>query len=108
MKNLLKLLGVVLAAAMILVSCEIEKGGTIEVTNGLDITTYVVIVKGVDYADAAKELAEGGGTAIKPGEKKAFTKDEDGLYTVVAIPPIKVFSAQVTLGLGKVEKIKIK
>jgi len=108
MKNLLKFLGVVLVAACFLVSCKIEKGGTIEVTNGLTITTYVVIVKGVDYAEAVKELANGGGTAIDAGAKKSFNKDDDGLYTVVAVPPVLTFSKQVYLSLGKTETVTVK
>jgi hypothetical protein len=108
MKNLLKLLGVVLVASFFLVSCNIEKGGTIEVTNGQSIITYVIIVKGIDYADAIKELTSGGGTPIEPGAMKPFNKDNDGLYTVVAIPPLPFFSKQVTLALGKTETVTVK
>jgi len=108
MKNLLKLLGVVLVAALFLVSCEIQKGGTIEVTNGLKTQTYFVIVKGLDYEDAIKDITAGRGTLLEPGAKKSFTKDEDGVYSVVAIPPLPCFSGQATLALGNTEKITIK
>jgi hypothetical protein len=109
MKNLLKLLGVVLVAACFLVSCNIEKGGTIEVTNGLDIQTRVIIVKGLDYAEAIKELTSDGGTAIDPGAMKAFSKDDDGIYTVVATKHLlDIFSKQVTLGLGKTETVTVR
>jgi hypothetical protein len=108
MKNLLKFLGVVLVAALFLISCNIEKGGTIEVTNGLDIQTRVVIVKGIDYADALKELTSGGGTAIEPGKMKSFDKDEDGIYTVVATMSLLPFSKQVTLALGKTETVTVR
>jgi len=108
MKNLLKILGVVLVVACFLVSCEIEKGGTIEVTNGLNTPTYVIIVKGIDYADALKDLAKGEGTLIDTGAMKSFHKDNDGVYTVVAIPPVLTFIKTVTLTLGKTEKVTVK
>ena len=107
MKNLLRILGLVLVVACFLVSCKIEKGGIIEVTNGLSARTYVVIVKGIDYAEAVKELSGGGGTAIEPGAMKAFSKDDDGIYTVCALPPIG-FTKTVTLTLGKTETVTIR
>ena len=109
MKNLLKFLGVVLVAACFLISCKIEKGGTIEVTNGLKIPTYVIIVKGMDYLGAAEDLKNGEGTLIESGAMKAFDKDDDGIYTVVATTSsITPFSKTVTLTLGKTEKVTVK
>jgi hypothetical protein len=108
MKNLLKILGVVLVAAFFLVSCNIEKGGTIEVTNGYSGPIYVIIVKGIDYAGAIKDLTNNEGTLIPVGEMKPFSKDNDGIYTVVSMPPLPFFSKQVTLTLGKTERVTVK
>jgi hypothetical protein len=108
MKNLLKFFVVVLVAALFLVSCEIEKGGTIEVTNGLNIPTYVIIVKGIDYAEAIKDLAKGEGTLIDSGAMNPFHKDNDGVYTVVATTSLLPFTKTVTLTLGKTERVTVK
>jgi hypothetical protein len=107
MKNLLKLLGVVLVATFFLVSCKIEKGGTIEVTNALNIPTYVIIVKGIDYAGVLNDLSNGEGTLIESGAKASFDKDDDGYYTVVASPPAPFFYKSVFLSLGKTETVTV-
>ena len=106
MKNLLKLLGVVLIAAfmMISVSCR-EKGGTIEVYNSLSTTTWVTVVKG--SKDLSESLQEGQGDEIAPGASKSWDFDEDGTYFVGAIPPIGFYKLAVLLG-GNTEKITIK
>jgi len=106
MKNLIKLFVVVLTAVLLLVSCGgIKKGGTIEVTNGLSTPTYVNIVKGADFLGALKE---GDGTLIQRGYTEKFTFDEDGFYTVTAIPPITGFYKTVYLALDSIEKVTVK
>jgi len=104
MKNLLRLFVVVLAAGLLLVSCNLEKGGTIEVTNGMSMPTYVDIIKGVDIINAIKE---GDGTLIQPGKTKIFTFNEDGTYTVTAIPP-PGFIKPVILLAGDTQKVTVK
>jgi len=114
MKNLLKLLGVVLVASFFMVSCGedeelIKKGGTIEVTNGYNSIISVVIVKGTDYTSALAELNNNGGTPILAGEKVSFKFDEDGLYTVcaLAVAVTQPTPQPVTLALGSTKKITI-
>jgi len=102
MKNLIKLFVVVLTAALLLVSCG-KKGGTIEVTNGMKTPTYVDIVKGVDFLN----IKEGDGTLIQPGDTEKFTFDEDGAYTVTAIPPVGFFKT-VYLALDSIERVTVK
>jgi hypothetical protein len=126
MKNLFKLIGVVLVAALLLVtvSCGEDdplnlKGGTIEVTNGLDspnVKTSVIIKKGeigesaTDVIDEIlAEIDAGGGTDIPRGDKKVFKFDEDGFYTVVASPPtLPPFFKVVYLTLGSVQRVTVK
>jgi hypothetical protein len=118
MKNLFKLIGVVLVTAFLLVtvSCGedeiIKKGGSIAVTNGLggsNIKTNVMVVKGIDYQAAITELSNGGGTEILAGATETFKFDEDGAYTVVASPPIPIpFTETVYLTLGAAKKVTIK
>ena len=112
MKNYFKLLGVVLAATFLLitVSCSEIKGGTIQVTNGLgnNLPTLVIVVKGVDYQSALKDLENGVGTWILAGATHEFKYDEDGIYTIVATPPMPFFTDTKTLALGNTEKVTVK
>jgi len=95
-----------LAATFLLISCNNSvKGGTIEVTNGYTIITYVDIVKGADIGSLIKQ--EGDGTPIMPGKTETFTFDEDGFYTVVAIPPVG-FLKTVYLTSGGTERVVVK
>jgi len=116
MKNLLKLLGVVLVASFFMVSCGedeiIKKGGTIEVTNGLanNAVAYVVIAKGADYTSALADLQNGAGTVILAGQTQSFKFDEDGIYTVcaLAVPAIAQPAPQpVSLSFGSTKKVTI-
>jgi len=116
MKNLFKLLGVVLVATFLLVtvSCgedeEIfKKGGVIEVTNGYNSVISVVIVKGADTSSALAELGNNGGTPILAGASASFSFDEDGLYTVcaLAIATTQPLPQPVSLALGSTKKITI-
>jgi len=115
MKNLFKLIGIILVAAFFMVSCGeddepiIKKGGTIEVTNGYSSVIFVVIVKGADTTSALDELGNNGGTPILPGKTESFKYDEDGLYTVcaLAIAVIQPLPQPVTLLLGGTKKITI-
>jgi len=102
MKNLLKLFGVVLVAALILVSCNLEKGGTVEVTNGLSESTIVKVFK---LGEDALNL--GNTDVLNPGETKRWTFKEDGTYIVTAAPPLG-FSQTVILLAGGTEKVTIK
>jgi len=120
MKNFLKLFGIVLAVATVLLlsSCEdiVKKGGSVHITNehdgvtlgvGLERINYFIVVKDLDVANAWKDLANGKGTVIKKGETQTITKDEDGFYTVIAMYP-SLFSRTVYLGLGNSENVTIK
>jgi hypothetical protein len=84
MKNFIKLFVIVLALALVFISC--EKGGTIEVYNSTSYTALVQVVKGdLDILDKVKDsLSKGSGTEIASGKTRSFTKDEDGIYLIVA------------------------
>jgi len=77
-KNMKKyaIIGLVFAA-LAFATCKLEKGGTIEVTNGstyeASIAVYKELVQVTDFRTAA------------PGGKVTFTIDEDGTYIVNAI-----------------------
>jgi len=111
MKNFIKLFVLILAAALLFMSC-IEKGGTIDVTNQAELLegggNLVIIVKGYDFTTAVSDLANGKGTLIAKGAKKSFNKDEDGVYTVVAAYPSPVFTQVVTLLAGNTVSVVIK
>jgi len=96
MKNFVKLFVVILAAAILLGSCDLlKKGGTITVKNELNYDNYVSIVK-VDtlenpfdnpkVKDAFETLKKNGGTKIEKNGKKTFSFDEDGAYILAAYP----------------------
>jgi len=106
MKNLLKFLGLVLVAACFLISCEIEKGGTIEVTNKTGYPNYFIIVEGSDFAGAVSDLTSGKGTLINNDETKKVYFDNVGIYTVIAANPAG-FHKTVTLVLGKTERVTL-
>jgi len=106
MKNFIKLFVVVLALAFVFISC--EKGGTIQVTNNLSYPTYVIIVKGADFAKALADLANNKGTLIDKGKTKEFSFGEDGIYTVTATNPLPSMIKSVTLMMGSSEKVPIK
>jgi hypothetical protein len=123
MKNLLKLFVIVLIAAFFIVSCGEDdplnlKGGTVEITNGLDspnVKTSVIVKKGEIGENATEaltaivaEINAGGGTDIPRGEAKEFKFDEDGFYTVVAVPPLIPFVKVVYLALGSTQKVTVK
>jgi len=114
-KQCLVLLLIGLAAALTLGSCDeelIKKGGTIEVTNGYKVNgvgfpTYVIVVEGAEFDGALEDLKSGGGELLGVNEKKVYTFNEDGVYTVVAVPPLTGFYKPVWLTLGSKEKVTI-
>jgi hypothetical protein len=93
MKNVMKWFKPVLMVSVLLIailltldSCA-EKGGTIEVTNnykisGEGVPIAVSIFKGVDILGAAKDVR-----TLSYRETAKFTFEEDGTYTVTAVPP---------------------
>ena len=115
MKNFLKLFGIVLVTATVLLlsSCEdiVKKGGTIYVTNnykllGEGMPNSVIIVKGVNFENALNDLKDGKGTPIRYGETKEFHFDEDNSYTVTALLPLGFFKICV-LTLGSTDRVTI-
>jgi hypothetical protein len=116
MKNLLKLLGVVLIAACFLVSCDqetkdiLKKGGTLEITNGTGHINYYIIIEGEDLTKITQtlaDLAEGDkGELINIDETKKITYDKVGVYTVVAANPVGFYET-VILALGETKKVTI-
>jgi len=106
------LLVIVMALACLLTSCDLfPKGGTIEVTNEaegvLGSGNLVIIVKGLEFAQALDDLKNGDGTQIAKGATEEFHYDDIGVYTVVALFPTG-FTKTVTLTLGSTEKVTIK
>jgi len=92
-------------AALALASCDIvPKGGTIEVTNGLTIPTYVIVVKGSEYASALEDVKNDKGTLLEAGAKTSKKFDKNGFYTVVAV---NGFYKIVSLTAGNTEKVTI-
>jgi hypothetical protein len=117
MKNLFKLIGVVLAAALLLVtvSCSeedfIKKGGTIQVTNAAEYPYTVAIYKGsLDMFDEIKDsLKFDPDNIINVGETKSFKKDEDGYYLVTGISMgLDLFKKDVILLGDNTQKVTIK
>ncbi|GBU26961.1 hypothetical protein R84B8_00477 [Treponema sp. R8-4-B8] len=103
---------IVLVAALLLGSCDLfKKGGSIEVTNqaGDPITNQnlVIIVKGAEFLQAIEDIKNNKGTQMYKGNKKTFTYDEDGVYTVVALFP-DLFHETVTLLGGGIQRVTIK
>jgi hypothetical protein len=86
MKKVIILIGVVLVAALMLASCQIEYGGTIKVKNnykilGVAVPIDVTVIQGTDTTNDNKKTIEVGKTATWHFEK-------DGVYTVgCVIPP---------------------
>jgi len=106
----LLLIGLI-AAVLIFSSCD-KKGGTIEVTNraklnGYNSPTYVIVVEGEEVTSALSKVGSGQGDYLEYGESKTYEFDEDGIYTVVAIPPATGFIKPVLLTLGSKEKVTI-
>ena len=101
---------IVLAVSFLLFSC-LEKGGTIEVTNQaegiLGGGNLIVIVKGYDFSSALSNIQKTGEQLAK-GATKSFHKDEDGVYTVVALFPSPMFTQVVTLLAGNKVGVIIK
>jgi hypothetical protein len=112
MKNVMKWFKPVLMVSVLLIailltldSCA-EKGGTIEVTNkckvsGVETPSAVSVFKGLDITGAAKDVR-----TLSYGETTKFTFDEDGTYTVSAIPPGGLVKT-VTLIAGNTEKVTV-
>jgi len=100
MKSFIKLIGVALAAAVVLMlaSCG-EKGGTIEVTNNQTVPSLVNVYTGLIPGTDVK--------TIGAGETEKWIFEEDGTYTVTAVPPLG-FTKSVTLLGGKTEKVSVK
>jgi hypothetical protein len=108
MKNFSKLFGIIALAALIalcMVSC--EKGGTIEVTNGQDVPTAVMVYKLGESAPSADTIVKDG-KPIAAGKKATWTLAEDGTYIVTAIPPAIPFLKTVTLLAGNTEKVTVR
>jgi hypothetical protein len=110
MKKMYKLFWVVLVSALMLASCsKLPKGGTIEVKNGLSTTTWVTVIKGElstkMIGDFLEDFEENG-TPINAGKTESFDFDEDGVYAVIAAPPITGFyKFPVTLLGGNTETV---
>jgi hypothetical protein len=67
------------SAVLAFASCKLEKGGTIEVTNGHNTyTASITIMKGLSPVDGGLEKR------AAPNEKVTFSIEEDGTYTVNA------------------------
>jgi len=82
---------IIAIAAVTLVSCsKIPKGGKIEVTNGLSTFTVVAVIKGQlnMVTEIVEKLQNEEGDVLQTGERKTYEFDEDGIYTVVAVPPL--------------------
>jgi hypothetical protein len=111
MKNFIKLIGLILLAALMLASCKkiIPSGGTIEVTNGLSYTTFVTVTKGsLDMLDTIKDAFDiNDATPIEAGKTKAFSFDDDGTYIILAFPPVTGFTDWAILFGGNTEKITV-
>jgi len=99
MKNVIKTVGalvVLIAAATVFAAC--VKGGTIEVTNATGSVSVVAVGTGVPNITGGKSISVGG--------TESWDFEEDGVYTVIAVPPVG-FSRTVTLLGGNTEKVKI-
>jgi hypothetical protein len=108
MKNVSKLIGLVLVALFVLASC--ETGGTIEVTNGSDLEAKVIVQKG---ESVPTDISFDKGKPIEAGKKASFSCDEDGVYIVIAgFFEGSIFQSMnydtVTLVLGNTESVTIK
>ncbi|MDR2576390.1 MAG: hypothetical protein LBC52_08120 [Treponema sp.] len=64
-------------AVLAFASCKLEKGGTIEVTNGSNFEASIAVYKELVQVTAQEKAA--------PGKKITFSIDEDGTYNVDAI-----------------------
>jgi len=115
MKNLYKLIGILLVTMILLVSisCKeddsIKKGGTIMVYNSTANPSWVNVYKGsLDLWNEIKDsVKEGEGTLVAPSSTQPFTMDEDGFYLITAIPPVGFYDT-VILFAGSTSKVTIK
>ena len=80
--------------ALVFVSCKLEKGGTIEVTNGSPTdSAHISIMQGKDGDLPVTEIKK----AAANGGRVTFPIDEDGTYTVNAA----FYSGSTASGHGK-------
>jgi len=93
---------VLVFAALVFGACDLQKGGTIEVTNGH--TSAAIIM-----ADKSLTVPETDGMeAVKPGETIRFTFNDDGIYTVYSFFTIIPKSDTVSLFGGETKSITVK